>query len=74
MYSQTSIENPQGIFAQTSDHFMQAPGSGIPVMTSKHQDQTAELEQDDHVNIIYILYKSIYKTIIIYYYYYYFII
>jgi len=48
MYSQTSIENPQGIFAQTSDHFMQAPGSGIPVMTSKHQDQTAELEQDDH--------------------------
>ncbi|OUM63608.1 hypothetical protein PIROE2DRAFT_61186 [Piromyces sp. E2] len=48
MYSQTSIENPQGIFAQTSDHFMQAPGSGIPVMTSKHQDQTTELDQDDH--------------------------
>lgn len=52
MYSQTSIENPQGIFAQTPDHFMQAaPGSGIPVMTSKHQDQTTELEQDDHVRL-----------------------
>jgi len=51
MYSQTSIENPQGIFAQTPDHFMQAPGSGIPVMTSKHQDQTTELDQDDHVCI-----------------------
>jgi len=49
MYSQTSIENPQGIFAQTPDHFMQAaPGSGIPVMTSKHQDQTTELDQEDH--------------------------
>ncbi|ORY80183.1 hypothetical protein LY90DRAFT_500566 [Neocallimastix californiae] len=49
MYSQTSIENPQGIFAQTPDHYMQAaPGSGIPVMTSKHQDQNAEHEHDEH--------------------------
>jgi len=53
MYSQTSIENPQGIFAQTPDHYMQAaPGSGIPVMTSKHQDQNAEHEHDEHVSII----------------------
>jgi hypothetical protein len=49
IYSQTSLENPQSIFSQSPDRFIPAaPGSGIPMMTNKHQEQTTEHEHDEH--------------------------